>query len=97
VSVVRTLLNIAKAFKLSPNSDVAYYIGVLYSEKENWTNSKYYLQKAIELNPDYANAYVNRAELFSTMGLLEKDPIKRIEYEGKATRDKEKANELKKK
>jgi hypothetical protein len=31
------------------------------------------------------------------MGLLEKDPIKRIEYEGKATRDKEKANELKKK
>lgn len=45
-----------KAFKLSPNSDVAYYIGVLYSEKENWANSKYYLQKAIELNPSNSKA-----------------------------------------
>lgn len=39
-----------KAIELKPNSDVAYYIGVLYSEKEDWANSKIYLKKAIALN-----------------------------------------------
>ena len=45
-----------KALELSPNSDVAYYIGVLYSEKENWYSSKIYLKKAITLNPNNAKA-----------------------------------------
>lgn len=45
-----------KAFDLSPNSDVAYYIGVLYSEKENWASSKAYLKKALNLNPSNAKA-----------------------------------------
>lgn len=40
-----------KAFVLSPNSDIAYYIGVLYSEKENWATSKTYLKQALALNP----------------------------------------------
>jgi len=40
-----------KALALSANSDVAYYIGVLYSEKEDWANSKTYLKKAIAINP----------------------------------------------
>lgn len=39
-----------KAFELSPNSDAAYYIGVLYSEKEGWQGAKTYLQKALSLN-----------------------------------------------
>lgn len=39
-----------KAFDLKPSSEAAYYIGVLYSEKENWAASKTYLKKAIALN-----------------------------------------------
>lgn len=45
-----------KAFDIKPNSDVAYYIGVLYSEKENWLSSKTYLKKALALNPNNQNA-----------------------------------------
>lgn len=45
-----------KAFDLKPNSDVAYYIGVLYSEKENWVSSKTYLKKALTINPNNAKA-----------------------------------------
>lgn len=45
-----------KAFDLSPNSDAAYYIGVLYSEKENWNSSKTYLKKALTLNPNNSKA-----------------------------------------
>lgn len=41
-----------KAFALNSNSDVAYYIGVLYSEKEDWSNSKIYLKKALSINPN---------------------------------------------
>lgn len=38
------------------NSDIAYYIGVLYAEKENWTSAKIYLQKAIKLNANNTKA-----------------------------------------
>lgn len=46
-----------KAFAVDKtNSDVAYYIGVLYAEKENWTSAKIYLQTALKLNPKNENA-----------------------------------------
>lgn len=46
-----------KAFAMDKtNSDVAYYIGVLYAEKENWTSAKIYLQTALKLNPKNENA-----------------------------------------
>lgn len=45
-----------KAYDIKPDSDVAYYIGVLYSEKENWVSSKTYLKKALTLNPNNAKA-----------------------------------------
>lgn len=45
-----------KALALNPNSDVAYYIGVLYSEKENWVESRTYLKKALALNPNNTKA-----------------------------------------
>lgn len=70
-----------KAFKLSPNSDVAYYIGVLYSEKENWVSSKIYLQKALELNPNNTKA----KELIGSV--TEQLNIKRLD-EGIALYDK---------
>lgn len=41
-----------KALNLdSTDSEIAYYIGVLYAEKESWTSSKIYLQQALKLNP----------------------------------------------
>lgn len=45
-----------KALAINQNSDVAYYIGVLYSEKENWGNSKIYLKKALSINPHNTKA-----------------------------------------
>lgn len=45
-----------KALNLSTNSDVAYYIGVLYSEKEDWINSKLYLKKSLAINPQNSKA-----------------------------------------
>lgn len=46
-----------KAFDSAPtNSDAAYYIGVLYAEKENWADSKLYLKKALSINKDNAKA-----------------------------------------
>ncbi len=46
-----------KAFDLeSTNSDVAYYIGVLYSEKEDWANAKLYLKKALSINKENTRA-----------------------------------------
>ena len=45
-----------KALALKSNSDVAYYIGVLYSEKEDWSNSQTYLKKALTINPNNEKA-----------------------------------------
>lgn len=70
-----------QAFKLSPNSDVAYYIGVLYSEKENWSSSRIFLKKALELNP--SNAKVK--DLLDTV--IEQANIKLVD-EGIALYDK---------
>lgn len=46
-----------KAFGLKPaDSDIAYYIAVLYGEKEDYVNAKDYLNKSIMLNKDNAKA-----------------------------------------
>ncbi len=46
-----------RAFELDKkDSEIAYYIGVLYAEKENWTSAKIYLQNAIKINPKNVNA-----------------------------------------
>ena len=46
-----------KAFNLKPmDSDIAYYIAVLYGEKEDYTNAKIYLNKAITLNKNNTQA-----------------------------------------
>lgn len=45
-----------KALSLKPDSDIAYYIGVLYSEKENWATSREFLKKAISINPNNTKA-----------------------------------------
>lgn len=46
-----------RAFELDKkDSEIAYYIGVLYAEKENWTSAKIYLQQSIKLDPKNVNA-----------------------------------------
>jgi tetratricopeptide (TPR) repeat protein len=45
-----------KSLEISPNSDVAYYIGVIYSEQEDWNNSKNYLKKSLTINPNNEKA-----------------------------------------
>ena len=70
-----------KAFELKPtDSDIAYYIGVLYAENENWGAAEEYLKKSIALNKnnqkatDYLQAIVeqnNTAMLNEAIGLYE--------------------------
>lgn len=45
-----------KALAVHQDSDVAYYIGVLYSEKEDWENSKFFAKKALAINPGNTKA-----------------------------------------
>lgn len=45
-----------KALAIKSDSNVAYYIGVLYSEKEDWGNSKNYLNKSLTINPNNSKA-----------------------------------------
>jgi len=46
-----------RAFDMDKNdSEIAYYIGVLYAEKENWTFAKIYLQNAIKIDPKNTDA-----------------------------------------
>lgn len=70
-----------KAFNLKPDSDVAYYIGVLYSEKENWLSSKTFLKKSLDLNPSNSKA----KDLYQTVA--EQLNIKRVD-DGIALYDK---------
>ncbi len=42
-----------KAEQINPkNAEIAYYIGYLYSEQQNWKDSESYLKKSIALNPE---------------------------------------------
>src|SRR5574344_1919077 len=46
-----------KALSLKPlDSDIAYYIGALYGEKEDYTNAKLYLNKAVTYNKNNKQA-----------------------------------------
>jgi len=42
-----------KATKINPkNSEIPYYIGYLYSEKQEWKNAENYLKQSLALNPE---------------------------------------------
>lgn len=46
-----------EAFKLAPtNSDIAYYIAALYTEKEDFANANIYIQKSLTLNKNNKQA-----------------------------------------
>lgn len=45
------------------NPELQYNLGVISSETDDFESSKKYYLKAIELNPDYVNAYINLAAL----------------------------------
>lgn len=53
-----------RAFEMDKkDSEIAYYIGVLYAEKENWTSAKIYLQDAVKIDANNTNA----SDLLSTV------------------------------
>lgn len=46
-----------KVYDMDKNdSDVAYHLGALYAEKDNWYSAKIYLQQSIKLNPKNVDA-----------------------------------------
>ena len=46
-----------KAYNMDKkDSEIAYYLGVLYAEKEAWSSAKIYLQESIKLDPKNNNA-----------------------------------------
>lgn len=48
-----------KAFNLKPtDSDIAYYIGVLYAETENWSAAEEFMRKALTLNKNNEKASI---------------------------------------
>jgi len=70
-----------KALELKPvDSDIAYYIAVLYGEKEDYTNAKNYLGKAIAFNKNNKQAieYLKSIEEMD-MGNLLNDAINKYE------------------
>lgn len=61
----KTLLEYAT--KLDPeNSELQYNLGVIASDANDFENAEKYYKRAIELNPDYVNAYINLAALILT-------------------------------
>ena len=62
-----------KAFLLKPaDSDIAYYIAILYGEKEDYSTAKEYLNKSIALNKNNKQAleYLNSIEEADNSNLL---------------------------
>ena len=58
-----------EAIKLDPNNASLYFnLGVINGEQGNTEKAKEYYKKAIELKPDYFDAYINLGS-----ALLEKD------------------------
>lgn len=73
-----------KAFTANPkNADVAYYLGVLYSEQENWTSAKTYLKKTLAIDK------TNQKALDLYASVMEQANIKTLD---KAIEFYEKAN-----
>lgn len=52
-----------KALNLKQNSDVAYYLGILYADKQDYANAKTYLNLAVKLNPSNNDAKEFLAEV----------------------------------
>lgn len=61
-----------KAEAINPkNAEIPYYIGYLYSEKQNWAEAEKYLNKAISLNPQSeAKTLLSYVKQNGTLGVL---------------------------
>lgn len=73
-----------KAFVMNPkNAMIPYYIGYIYSEQQNWSESEKYLKQAIALNPEseaknllsYVSQNVSASSLSEGIDLYEKKNI----------------------
>ncbi|MEP2279629.1 tetratricopeptide repeat protein, partial [Maribacter sp.] len=59
----------AQAIALAPdNPDLHYNVGVISMEQENYEDARVSYKKAIELNPEYTNAYLNLSTTYVNEG-----------------------------
>ena len=74
------------------NPELQYNLGVISSETDDFESSKKYYLKAIELNPDYVNAYINLAALILGQ---EESILDQMNSLGSSAADDRKYDELK--
>ena len=76
------------------NPELQYNLGVISSEIDDFENSKKYYLKAVELNPDYTNAYINLAALILGQ---EESILSQMNKLGSSAADDRKYDQLKEK
>ena len=76
------------------NSELQYNLGVISADTNDFESSKKYYQRAIELKPDYTNAYVNLAALILGQ---EESILEQMNNLGSSSADDRKYDELKEK
>ena len=74
------------------NSELQYNLGVISAEADDFEGSKKYYQRAIELKPDYTNAYINLAALILGQ---EESVLEEMNKLGSSAADDRKYDELK--
>ena len=74
------------------NSELQYNLGVISAETDDLESSKKYYQRAIELKPDYTNAYINLAALILGQ---EESVLEEMNKLGSSAADDRKYDELK--
>ena len=74
------------------NPELQYNLGVISAETNDFENSKKYYQRAIELKPDYTNAYINLAALILGQ---EESVLEEMNKLGSSAADDRKYDELK--
>ena len=74
------------------NPELQYNLGVISSETDDFESSKKYYLKAIELNPEYVNAYINLAALILGQ---EESILDQMNSLGSSAADDRKYDELK--
>ena len=68
-NVDSAIYHFEKSLKYKPNSaESHYYIGVMLSNRNDYYQAVEYLTKAIEIKPDYADAYFSRAMIYNYLG-----------------------------
>jgi len=61
------------------NASIAFNLGVLYDKVQNTAKTKEYYQKAIELKPDYGDAYFNLGVMYFNAGVVKNKEMNAVD------------------